>query len=273
MEVTTMPQPPVDMVMPFMPQMIFGFGNVVPIAIALFFCFRYLRSHGSAFGFLFLAAGALTVFNEPVVDVLGLCWFPRHGTWPLFEAWGVKIPWWMLPVYTWYVGGQAFYVYRRFEDGITTRGLFRLYLTFAVVNALLETPGLWLGVYAYYGEQPFQFLKFPYWWAIVNALMPMTTAALVFRLRPLLTGMRQFAIVPMGLMAAALTNGAAAVPVWVALNSGAGPVVTHLAALASLGMGLMFAYGLCQLVATDAALRTAGQSRVASAEKWVGVNS
>ncbi|HKY92768.1 MAG TPA: hypothetical protein VJM11_17085 [Nevskiaceae bacterium] len=259
-----MPTPPVDMVMPYWPQMIFGFGNVIPIAIALWLCFRYLKSHGSAYGFLFLLAGAVTVLNEPVVDILGLCWFPMHGTYPLFEAWGVKIPWWMLPVYTWYVGGQAFYVYRRFEEGITTRGLFKLYLTFAVVNALLETPGLWLGVYAYYGEQPFQFLKFPYWWAVVNALMPMTMAALVFRLRPLLTGVRQFLIVPMGLMAAALTNGAIAAPVWISLNSGAGPVITHLAALVTLCFGLMFAYALSQLVATDAALPRAARDRVAA---------
>lgn len=250
--------PPLDMVMPYEPQLIFGVGNIIPICIALYFCWRYLRRTGSSIGFFFLAAGGVAVLNEPIVDILGLCWFPQHGTYPLFEAWGVKIPWWLLPVYVWYVGGQAFYAYRRYEQGITTAGVFKLYLVFAIVNGLLETPGLWLGVYAYYGEQPFQFLKFPWWWAFCNALMPMVMAALVFSLRGVLVGARRFAIIPMGLMAAALTNGAVSPPTWLALNSGAGPLLTHLAALASLGLGLMLAYGIALLVATDTARLRAG---------------
>lgn len=252
MDTRGLPVPPMDMVMPYWPQMIFGFGNVIPLCIALYFCVRYLRKTGSAYGFLFLIAGGVAVLNEAIVDILGLCWFPQHGTWPLYEAWGVKIPWWMLPVYVWYVGGQAFYTYQRFEQGITTAGLFKLYLTFAMVNAVLETPGLWLGVYAYYGDQPFVFLKFPYWWTFCNALMPMTMATLVFAARDVLQGYRQLAIVPMGLMSAALTNGAIAPPVWIALNSDAGPVLTHLAALLSLGLALLVAYGLSLMVATDA---------------------
>lgn len=260
MDTRGLPVPPLDMAMPYWPQMIFGFGNIVPICIALFFCWRYLRRTGSPIGFLFLAAGGVAILNEPIVDILGLCWFPRHGTFPLFEAWGVKIPWWLLPVYVWYVGGQAFYAYQRFEQGITTQAVFRLYLTFAIVNGLLETPGLWLGVYAYYGEQPFVFFKFPWWWTFCNALMPMVMAALVFALRPVLVGGRRLAIIPMGLMAAALTNGAISPPTWLALNGNAGPVVTHLAALVSLGLGLMVAYGVSLLVATDAAsLRSASR--------------
>ncbi|MGQ0698454.1 MAG: hypothetical protein ACT4PZ_09440 [Panacagrimonas sp.] len=274
MDTRGLPIPPLDMVMPALPQMIFGFGNVIPICIVLFLAWRYLRKTGSPIGFLFLAAGGVATLNEPIVDILGLCWFPQYGTAPLFEAWGVKIPWWMLPVYIWYVGGQAFYTYQRFEQGITTRGVFKLYLTFAIVNGLLETPGLWLGVYAYYGEQPFVFLKFPWWWAFCNALMPMVMAALVFALRPVLVGVRQLAIIPMGLMAVALTNGAVSAPTWLALNSPYGPVVTHLAALVSLGMGLMVAYGIALVVATDAErLQTTASSSTGATRIRAGVTS
>jgi hypothetical protein len=268
MDTRGLPVPPLDMVMPYWPQMIFGFGNVIPICIALFFCARYLQRTGSAVGFMFLVAGGVTVLNEPIVDILGLCWFPAYGTYPLFEAWGVKIPWWMLPVYVWYVGGQAFYTYQRLEQGISTRGLFRLYLTYAVVNAILETPGLWLGVYAYYGDQPFVLFKFPYWWTFCNALMPITMAVMVWRLRPLLQGMRLLLVAPMGLMAATMTNGAISAPTWVALNSGGGPVVTHLAALVSLGLALMVTYGLSLLAAHDAVplTATANQRRNASGQ-------
>ncbi len=246
---------PIDMVMPAGPQLAFALGNGIAIAVFLVLAWRHWRRAGSPIGFLLLLAGALTVFNEPVVDVLGKCWFPRHGTWPLFEAWGVVIPAWMLPVYGWYVGGQAFMAYRLFQSGVTTRRLFGLYASFAVVNALLEIPGLQLGVYSYYGAQPFAVLGFPLWWTCCNGLMPLVIAGVVLRSAPLLQGLRQAWVVPMGLMAAGATNGAVAVPVWVALNSGSPPWLTHLAALASLTMGLLLCRGLALLVAVDAPLR------------------
>jgi len=256
--------PPVDMMMPEGPQRAFILGNVLVCVLAAIAAERYRRRSGSAVGFLLLLAGAATVVNEPVVDILGLCWFADQGAIPLFKAWGVTIPAFMLPVYCWYVGGQALLAYVQIERGVTSAQLFRLYGLFALVNVLLEVPGLNLGIYAYYGRQPFELLRFPLWWAICNALMPIVMAALVVRLLPHLTGWRRLLIVLLGPMAAGMTNGAIGIPVWVALNSGAPLWGTSVAGLISLCLGLTLAFLVSRIVAVEASPAPA-RGRVANA--------
>jgi hypothetical protein len=252
MDVRDLPLPPVDMVMPAGPQMAFLIGNGVICVFAAIAAERYRRRTGSGVGFLLLLAGAATVVNEPVVDILGLCWFAANGAIPLFRAWGVTIPAFMLPVYCWYVGGQALFAYAAIERGITTTRLFRLYGLFALVNLLLEVPGLNLGIYAYYGRQPFEVMRFPLWWPICNALMPIVMAALAFRLRPYVSGAACLLIVLLGPMAAGMTNGAIAIPVWVALNGGVPLWGTWLAGVVSLCLGLTLAFLVTRIVAIDA---------------------
>ncbi len=240
------------MVMPSGPQIAFLIGNALICVLAAIAAELYRRRSGSTAGFLLLLAGAAAVLNEPVVDILGLCWFAANGAIPLFKAWGVTIPAFMLPVYCWYVGGQALFAYTAIERGVTTPRLFQLYGLFAVVNVLLEVPGLNLGIYAYYGRQPFELLRFPLWWPICNALMPIVMAALAFRLMPHLRGFGCLAIVMLGPMAAGMTNGAIAIPVWVALNADAPLWATWLAGLVSLCLGLTLAFLVTRIVAVDA---------------------
>jgi hypothetical protein len=243
--------PPVEMVMPQAAQSVFMAANVLVCIIALGLAERYRRKYRSSVGFLILLAGALSVFNEPVVDVLGLCWFAARGSTPLFVAWGVTIPAFMLPVYCWYVGGQALLVLMALQQGATIRQIFQMYAVFALVNILLEVPGLKMGIYAYYGRQPLMLFGFPCWWVICNGLMPIVMAAIVFRLQPFLSGPRRLLIALVGPMAAGITNGAIAIPVWVALNSGMQLWATQIAAAISLCMGLMLAFLVTQAVATD----------------------
>jgi hypothetical protein len=225
------------------------------VLVVLVVALRYWRIQGSSVGIWFLLGGALTTLNEPIVDVLGKCWFPAIDSWVLIKAWGVSIPAHMLPVYIWFVGGQAFLSYQFYSKGITQKRVFRLYAIYALVNIALEIPGLNTAspMYSYYGNQPLVIANFPLWWTFCNALMPMAMGAIVFRLDPILQGMRQTLIIPLAWMTAAATNGLIAAPVWLALNmEGSSLVLTHAAALLSLGMGLMVCYGVCLLVAVDA---------------------
>ncbi len=237
--------------MPAMPQKIFIVANLALCAAAFVFAEHHRRRSGSAVGFLLLLAGAATVINEPVVDVLGLCWFADSGSISLFRAWGVTIPIFMLPVYCWYVGGQALFAYNEIRTGVTTQRVFRLYAIFAAVNVALEIPALHMRIYAYYGDQPFEAFGFPFWWPVCNALMPIVMATLVFKLLPYLVGFRGILVIFLGPMAAGMTNGAIAIPVWVALNSGAPLWGTTLAALISLVLGLTLAFLLTRIIAVD----------------------
>ena len=246
---------PVDMVMPQVAQLWMHILNWGLVLVVLGFALNHWRKQGSSIGIWLVLGGAVTSMNEPIVDVLGKCWFPAIDSWVLLKAWGVSVPNYMIAVYAWYVGGQAFLSYRLFEKGISQRGVFRLYLTYAVVNLFLEIPGLNLPMpmYSYYGNQPLVLFRFPMWWIFCNALMPMMIAAIAFRCESLLQGVRRIFIVPLAWMTAAATNALIAAPVWLALNAESSSLaLTHLAAAASFGMGLMVCYGLSLAVGTDA---------------------
>lgn len=246
---------PVGMVMPAAAQFWMTVINWSLVAIMAVVAVKFWRESGSPIGLLFLAGGALTSLDEPIVDVLGKCWFPAIGSHSFLSAWGLTIPSYMPAVYSWYVGGQTLIAYWLFGRGITRRGVFLLYAGFAVVNIALEMPGLNLvhPMYSYFGHQPFVIARFPLWWTFVNAMMPLTVAGLAFRLAAVLTGWRQIVIVPLCWMTACATNGAIGAPVWVALNlRNSTPVVTSAAALVSLGMGLLVGYGVSLLVAEKA---------------------
>jgi len=245
---------PVDMVMPPTAQLWMNVLNWGLAVVLLGFALDYWRRRGSTVGVWLLLGGALTTLNEPIVDVLGKCWFPAFGAWVAFKAWGFSTPLYMIAVYSWYVGGQAFLSYRRFRTGITRRGVFQLFGTFAAVNMLLEIPGLNTAIpmYSYYGHQPFVFLGFPIWWMFCNGMMPLVIAAVVLKGDALLQGVRRPLIVPLVWMSACMTNALIAPPTWLALNlEGGTPLLTHAAAVVSLGMSLMVCYAVASVVAID----------------------
>jgi hypothetical protein len=234
-----MPQPPLAMVAPAHLAGIFLYANcavlvMVVIAVALF-----ARRGERMTGYALIGAGAAAVLNEAIVDRLGLCWFPAVDAPPaLYHAFGVSVPRFMLPVYAWYVGGQAVLAYALFRRGVTRGDVLRLYGLAALLNFGLEAPGLNLGIYAYYGDQPLRLLMFPCWWAVANALMPLALAAFAWRTRAALRGWRRLGLVIAGPPLALAVNAATVSPVWLALNANMGVWPCDVAALVAVGLGL-----------------------------------
>lgn len=215
---SNIPQPPHGMEMNTTAQAIFTIGQVVPCLLMAFIAWRIWRKDRSAIPALCMVGGAFAMFMEPIVDVLGLVWFPREGQWVLFETWGRPIPWFLV-VYVWYVGGQAFMSFRKLEQGARGRDIWKMYGLFFVVNVILETPGLYMDLYAYYGHQPFEFFRLPLWWPAVNSTMPILAGTLIFLLKPWLSGWRVLAVIPLVPAADGMANAAAAWPTWSALNT------------------------------------------------------
>ena len=102
---------------------------------------------------------------------------PPLGT---FTVLGRTMPLYICFVYPWYVGGLGYLAYKLFSNGITTRGLFQLWALDAVADVGLESPGILLGTYSYYGHQPLNPWGFPLWWAFVNPTMPMLAGMAIF---------------------------------------------------------------------------------------------
>jgi hypothetical protein len=78
--------------------------------------------------------------------------------------------------------------------------------------------------------------------------MPLTAGTLIYRLRPYLPGWRLALVIAFIPMADGIGNGAAAWPVWTALNRSAPLWMTHLAWLVTLGLALTFVWVLSFVV-------------------------
>ncbi|MGH9040674.1 MAG: hypothetical protein ACRDZ3_10645 [Acidimicrobiia bacterium] len=224
-------QPPTGLEMNALGQTIFTIGVTIPWIVAIVLAIRHWRREGSPIALLFLVGGTICIIFEPIVDVLGLVLFPRENQWIGVETFGRPIPMFMYPVYSWFVGGQAFLVWYLLRQGMTRQQLFKFWLTVMCVNVVLETPGILMDVYLYYGDQPFNPWGLPLWWPPVNATMPIVAGYAVWKVMPHLKGWRILAVIPIIPMADGAANGAIAWPVWTALNANLGMAATYPAAV------------------------------------------
>ncbi len=223
---------------PFMAEMLFTVFLGIPVVVGVFFAIKHLvTGRGPLLAFCLIGGGIACLF-EPIVDTLGLCYIREGATLTTFSSMGRDFPLYINFVYIWYVGGLAYLAYRVYSTGVTRKGLFQLYLIDVFINIFLESPGVLLGAYEYYGPQPLNFWGLPLWWVCVNPIMPMTAGALIYKFAPHLPGWRLALVIAFIPMADGIANGATAWPVWTALNRDAPLFVTHLAWLVTLGLAL-----------------------------------
>jgi hypothetical protein len=212
------PLPPVEMVMPPINTFVAVANFVLLIGVTVWVAMESRRTR-SAVPLLILAGAALTSLQEPIYDIVGAVWYPDHGTVAYIRAFNVSIPIWLIPGYAWYIGGLGNYMVKIVRQGVT-RPLWQYYFVFWVANFALEMPGLNLGIYRYYGDQPFRVLGFPLWMAVTNGLMPLMVGA---------------------------TQSAAGWPTWLALNSRVGVAGASVAAVISLGLAFCIIYLLSEI--------------------------
>ncbi|MBD0023178.1 MAG: hypothetical protein IDH24_15000 [Gordonia sp.] len=224
--------------MPESAEIIFTIFLGLPVAIGLFFAIRHLLTGRGPLLLMCLLGGALACQFEPIVDTLGLCYIREGAMMTTFSSFGRDFPLFINFVYIWYVGGLAYLAYRIFSNGVTVKGIFQLYVMDVFINIFLESPGVLMGAYEYYGPQPLNFWGLPLWWVCVNPIMPMTAGALIYRLLPHLQGWKIALVIAFIPMADGIANGATAWPMWTALNLNTSLVVSHLAWLVTLGLAI-----------------------------------
>jgi hypothetical protein len=236
----TIPQPPVDAIMPKTAETIFNVFIFIPLGMALALALRKLLKGQGPLLLYCILGGALACTFEPVVDVLGLVFLKERNALGTFTILDRTMPLYICFVYPWYVGGLGYLAYKLFKRGVTMRDLLLLWATDFLVDIFLESPGILAGTYLYYGHQPFNLWGFPLWWGFVNPVMPMVAGALIFHIRPHLnTPWKLPAIIACIPMADGIANGATAWPMWAALNQAdVSYVWTYLASFATLGLAL-----------------------------------
>jgi hypothetical protein len=244
------PQPPADLQMPDA-EIAFTLIGAVPLVVALVIAVRHVRGGQGPLLLFCLIGGAFASLFEPFVDVMGLVYLTEDGSIGTFTLLGRTMPLFVPLMYPWYIGGLAYLTCRRFERGITTKGVFQLWGIFILVNFALELPGLLTDVYTYYGKQPFDLWGHPLWWGCANAFTALAAGAMVFGVKRFLgSGWGLAGVIPLIFVSEGLSNAGAGWPMYATLgDDGLGYAWTYGAAVVTVGL---IAYGvwIVSLVAT-----------------------
>ena len=147
---------------------------------------------------LLICGGFVCSLLEPMLDMLGHLRWANDLPVYVFTNFGISIPLLIPFCYAAFLGLEPYFIYLLFKRGVTVKQVMYIYLIAAMTDAVMETPGLLMHVYQYYGVQPFTFLAFPYWYASINGASFMTIALFIWFLEPRLKGWHRalFLVVP-----------------------------------------------------------------------------
>lgn len=149
-----------------------------------------------------MVSGLICSLLEPMLDLLGhLHW--AENLVPAFTNFGLTVPALIPLCYVAFLGLEAYFCYFVIRNGAHARHFLMLLGMGIATDALMETIGINLGVYEYYGVQPFTLFNFPYWWGFINGASFVTIGAILAFAVPRLKGMQQLwllLVAPFGMM-------------------------------------------------------------------------
>jgi hypothetical protein len=149
-----------------------------------------------------MASGLICSLLEPMLDLLGhLHW--AENLVPAFTNFGITVPALIPLCYVAFLGLEAYFCYFVIRNGAHVQHFIMLLGMGIITDAVMETIGINLGVYEYYGVQPFNVLNFPYWWGFINGGSFVTIGAILAFAVPRLKGAQKLwllLVAPMGMM-------------------------------------------------------------------------
>ncbi|WP_143545423.1 MULTISPECIES: hypothetical protein [unclassified Rhodococcus (in: high G+C Gram-positive bacteria)] len=258
------PIPPTDLSAPFSWSVTFTVVCVAFFAAAAAWVIR-LALQGETLGLVFLIAGLFMGLLEPYLDYLGLLWFAADNVAVTVELFGRHIPLYVVLGYAFFFGLQSFVIYRAIFLGKGVKFFVYAYALSWLFDAALQIAGAQLGLYRYYGQQPFLIFGAPAWWYTIDGALQLTAGLVFFLLRHRLVGWGKLIVIPIlpGLYAS--LNGALGWPVFTALNSNYSAEVNGNAS-----MVLVYVGGVTTIVLT-ALLVWLVIAEIARAQKRAGI--
>lgn len=232
------PPPPVTMVMPQTPQLVFTvLWGAVCLALAGYAGYRLAVRRDPLLGALLLG-GAICYFAEPMVDVLGLLWHPTIGQWVAVDTFRAA-PLWGLFVYAICFGGLPYFMLADFRrSGFTKSRAWTWIGVFWLVDVAVEIPILASGLYDYYGAPPMEVFGLPLYWLFMNIAGPLETAVALLLFADRLRGWRVLGVLALPVTLDVAGSGMVGWPVFSALHAQAGTGVKYLAALVTVAIGV-----------------------------------
>lgn len=200
---------------------------------------------------LLLGGGLLCSLLEPMIDFVGHLRWANDLPIYAFTNFGIQVPLFIPFAYGTLIGLEAYFWSRLFRQGMTVRQVFLAFAVAGLSDAAMETPGLLLHVYEYYGVQPYRFLGFPYWWAFVNGAGFITIGFLVWYLEPKLKGWYRAGFLFVGPFGFMVAYWAVSWPHFLALNATLPTAVKWIATTVTMIMCLIWIRAIASVVAVD----------------------
>ncbi|MEA2314172.1 MAG: hypothetical protein QOI03_864 [Solirubrobacteraceae bacterium] len=195
---------------------------------------------GDMLGLAVLAGGLAASLIEPMLDNLGLLWFGTDNHLIVFRAFGRSMPLFLVVGYGFYFGAITYFTVFSLQRGKSSRYLWAIYAFGWAFDLALESTGSWVGLYKYYGPQPYNPWSIPLWWMFVNPALPIASGGLFYVMRDRLQEVRSLLVVPLLPMCYGATYGAIAWPIFVALNSRVPGWVIWIAGAITAAFALLF---------------------------------
>jgi hypothetical protein len=170
---------------------------------------------------LALTAGAITSLGEPMLDLVSHLRWAASLPGPAFTNFGLHVPALIPPCYMLFMGLEAYWIYTIIQRGITKKQFFMMFAACGISDAIMENPGLLMHAYEYYGNQPFKFGPFPYYYSFTNAVAICTIAVLIHYVWPQVKGKGwlMLAVLPLGIIGTTVGEFGTGFPVFLAINA------------------------------------------------------
>jgi len=172
----------------------FFIAGAAAVILAVPWAVRAIVKHRNFVPVIVLIGGLVCSLEEAMLDMLGhLHWAPNLQK--VYTNFGVSVPLLIPLCYVAFLGMMSYFCYFVIRNGAKLSHYFMLLAMGGILDAVMETIGINLGVYKYYGFQPFEFLNFPYWWAFINSASFVAVGTLLAYFVPRLHGARKWILV------------------------------------------------------------------------------
>jgi hypothetical protein len=231
---------------------LFWAGALV-VGVALPWCLKRAFANKDYLPILCLGAGFITSFGEPMLDLVGhLRWSENlHG--PAFTNFGIPVPLLIPPCYALFMGLEAYWGYLIIQRGISVKNFFMLFAAIGASDALMEHPGVIMKVYEYYGKQPFEFYKFPFYWSFTNGAAIISISVALHYLWPLIKDdpKLRLLVLPVGIIVTTAVEFGTGFCVFLAINTDLPTAVQWVIGSGTLIVSCVWVRVLAELVCDD----------------------
>jgi hypothetical protein len=231
-------------------------AGLLVVVIALPWALLRLKRRSDWLPILALGAGLITSLGEPMLDLVGHLRWAQNLQGPAFTNFGIDVPLLIPPCYALFMGLEAYWIYAIVQRGITTKAFFMLFAACGISDAIMEHPGVIMGVYEYYGTQPFEFYKFPFYWSFTNGAAIATIGVMLHFVWPVVKdrGWWKLAILPLGIIGTTIGEFGTGFPVFLAINADIPTWLQWVIGSATLVLAVVWIRVLALLVAKDSAV-------------------